>query len=85
MQEFKYQSGGSLPLSASTYIKRKSDDMLYDYIGTSDYSYVFAPRQFGKSSMRVRISNRLEKEGHICANIDLTSIGSTDIDTESWY
>ena len=85
MENFKYQSGGSLPLSSNTYIKRKSDEVLYDYIKASEYCYVFAPRQFGKSSMRVRISNRLEDEGHICTNIDLTSIGSTDIDAEKWY
>jgi len=67
MESFKYQSGGSLPLNANTYIKREADDVLYKYINDSEYCYLFAPRQFGKSSMRVRISNKLHNEPFKCS------------------
>lgn len=39
----------------------------------------------GKSSLRVRTTKRLQAEGIICAAIDMTAIGCSDITPEQWY
>lgn len=80
-----FQPGGSLPADSPTYVKRKSDDILYNYLKESKFCYILTARQMGKSSMRVRVSRRLEAEGYACVSIDLTSIGSLDTTTEQWY
>jgi len=85
MHQKFYQVGGSLPPDIPSYIKRKADTQLYNYLKDKKYCYVLNARQVGKSSLRIRTSKRLEKEGHICVNIDVTSIGSNDISPDEWY
>jgi hypothetical protein len=80
-----YQVKGALPANAPSYIKRDADDQLYDALIHHKYCYVLNYRQVGKSSLKNSCASRLEKKGHKCVHIDLTAIGSKDIDVEQWY
>ncbi|MGK7882317.1 MAG: AAA-like domain-containing protein, partial [Crocosphaera sp.] len=80
-----YQTGGSLPIKAPTYVKRQADEDLYGWLKQGEFCYVLNSRQMGKSSLRVQIMARLQKEGVACAALDLTEIGSSDITRDEWY
>ncbi|MFO0579758.1 MAG: AAA-like domain-containing protein [Polyangia bacterium] len=80
------QSRGALH-PESLYIERAADSALYTALSTGELCYVLAPRQIGKSSLRVRTARRLAAAGARCAEIDLTRIGgATDHDPiGTWY
>ncbi len=84
-QTFTYQVGGCLTLDAPSYAIRQADLELYQYLQQGHYCYILNSRHMGKSSLRVRIMERLQTEGTICLAIDLTSIGSKNITAEQWY
>ncbi|NEO76152.1 AAA family ATPase [Moorena sp. SIO4G3] len=81
---FAYQVGGCLTINSPTYVVRQADIDLYQSLKQGHYCYVLNSRQMGKSSLRVRIMNKLQIEGTVCAAIDLTSIGS-NVTMEQWY
>ena len=83
--KYRYQIGGSLNINATSYVLREADYELYEALFQGDFCYVFNSRQMGKSSLRVRVKNRLEREGFVCVSIDMTNIGSKDITPEQWY
>ncbi|NER39236.1 MAG: hypothetical protein F6J93_35675 [Oscillatoria sp. SIO1A7] len=85
MTDYEYQVGGSLPADAPSYVKRQADDEFYTRLKASQFCYVLNSRQMGKSSLRVRVMQRLEADGIICAFIDLTGIGREDVTPEKWY
>jgi adenylate cyclase len=80
-----YQIGGSLRLDASTYVVRQADHLLYQSMRAGELCYVFNARQMGKSSLRVRLQQRLEALGGDCAYIDMTRIGSEQVTPGEWY
>ncbi|ESA38739.1 wd40 repeat-containing protein, partial [Leptolyngbya sp. Heron Island J] len=80
-----FQTGGSLAADASTYVERAADDALYERIVAREFCYVLNSRQMGKSSLRVRTMQRLQAEGYGCAAIDITRIGSQQVDASRWY
>jgi WD40 repeat protein len=84
-QDNDYQVGGSLRVSAPSYIQRQADESLYQALRSREFCYVFNARQMGKSSLRVQTKHRLEQEGCHCASVDMTSIGSSAISAEQWY
>jgi hypothetical protein len=79
-----YVVGGTLQVSARSYVPRATDQQLLESLINGEYCYVLTARQMGKSSLMVRTAAKL-KEFNICSSIiDLTSIGSS-IELEAWY
>ncbi len=80
---YKYQ-GGSLAADDPTYVWRPADEKLFTQLQAGEFCYVFNSRQMGKSSLRVRTTNRLQQTGVRCATIDLAGTGSQTT-VEQWY
>ena len=80
-----YQIGGSLGVNASSYVIRKADTQLYEALLQGEFCYVFNCRQMGKSSLRVRVKDRLEKQNYACVSLDMSNIGSKKISPLQWY
>ncbi len=78
-----YQIGASLPVDAPSYVKRQADEEFYQKLRAGKFCYVLNSRQMGKSSLRVQTMQRLQKQGTICAAIDLTGIGN--VTQQQWY
>ncbi|MBD2679041.1 MULTISPECIES: AAA family ATPase [Nostoc] len=84
-QVFEYQVGGCLTTDSLSYIVRQADQDIYKGLKLGEFCYVLNSRHMGKSSLRVKIMQQLQKEQFACAAIDLTSIGSQNITIEQWY
>lgn len=81
-----FQLGGSLPPDFPTYVTRPADQLLYDQLLEGKFCYVLTARQMGKSSLRVRVMQRLrEEKGVTCIFIDITQIGNENTTADQWY
>jgi ABC-type branched-subunit amino acid transport system substrate-binding protein len=84
-QQQYYQVGGTLKPEDPSYIERQADKNLYEGLQAGKFCYVFNSRQMGKSSLRVRVSNKLANEEFQCVVIDLSGFGARGVTQEQWY
>ena len=79
----RFQFTGSL-LETSAYLGREADRVLLSALEEGAYCHVLAPRQVGKSSLRMRSGRALEAGGVRAVQLDLTSLGSS-ASPDEWY
>lgn len=82
---FNYKVGGALNFNYPNYIVRQADTDIYKSLKKGEYCYVFNARQTGKSSLRIRTANRLQKEDIACVEIDLMAIVSEESNVGQIY
>ena len=82
--EFFNTGGGTLNAEAPSYVSRKADDELYVGLIRGEYCHVLTSRQMGKSSLAIRIAERLRAEETAVAQLDLTTVGHA-LNPEQWY
>ncbi len=76
--------GRALPPNSPTYVKRAADDELFQLALAGQFSYVFATRQMGKSSLMMHTAQRLQAEGVSTALLYLSGSGAR-VSVEQWY
>jgi len=74
MSSFSYRVGGSLTKGDNSYVMRQADTELLEAIRHGRFAYVFAPRQMGKSSLRIQTRHQLEAEGYQCASLQANQL-----------
>ena len=84
MRDNFYITGGTLPLSASSYVTRRADTELLAGLQRGDFCYVLNTRQMGKSSLMIRTARLLREQGCRVAVLDLTALGK-NLSVEQWY
>src|SRR5262249_32582151 len=78
-----FQAGGTVQ-EGSVYIERAADRELYACLSQGEYCSVLAPRQIGKSSLRVRVARKLRAAGATTVELDL-GIGTEGLTENKWY
>jgi len=80
----RFQSGGALR-EGTFYVSRGADTELPEALCRGELCHVLAPRQMGKSSLRLRVDAVLRGRGLRSGCVDLSSLGSTGVTLEQWY
>lgn len=76
----------SKPLpDGAPYIERQTDRDLFEHLVRGESCHVQAPRQGGKSSLRIRTAARLRELGVKTVEVDLNQLGTQDTSEDQWY
>ncbi len=77
-------TGGTLAPGALSYIERAADGALFASLLRGEFCYVLTSRQVGKSSLMIRVAEKLRGEGHRVVVVDLSAIGQ-NVTAAQWY
>ncbi len=80
----QFQVGGAIQQGA-LYVQRRADTELLEALRHGEFCYILAPRQIGKSSLRIHVARALAAENIRCVNIDFSGIGTTSVTIDEWY
>ncbi len=80
-----YVTGGTMRLDAPSYIKRQADDELYHALQQGEYCSILDSSQMGKSSLVIRVMERLKQEGIKVIYFSLQDFGTTAVTLDNWY
>ena len=80
-----FREGGTLEAGFPSYIERKADNDLLQFIKEGKLSYILTARQMGKSSVCIKTQAILAKEGYKTSYIDITSYGNSSFTVDNWY
>lgn len=80
----RFQAGGALR-EGTFYVSRSADAELPEALCRGELCYVLAPRQMGKSSLRLRVDAVLRGRRVRSGSVDLSALGSTGVTLEQWY
>jgi len=83
-QAIRLAVGGDVQSENGTYLQRPADSQLFQACLNSEFAYVLACRQIGKSSLKNAVAARLIEQGIKVSRIDLNSIGQ-NVSAEEWY
>lgn len=84
-REIHFQPGGPLANTYPLYVEREADKELAEALKSGELCYVLAPRQVGKSSLRIRAMATLDKAGITCIPVDVSALGGKETTIEQWY
>ena len=76
--------GGTVHRDAPSYISRKADEELFNWLSQGEFCYVLDSRQIGKSSLMLQTAYRLRQQEFAAVIIDLTALGQ-NLKPEQWY
>ncbi len=79
----RFQGRGVL-LEGALYIERTADRRLVETLARGEHCHVLAPRQIGKTNLRIRAAAALEARGVRCVQVDLQAIGRGANEVQ-WY
>lgn len=79
----RFQVGGAVR-SDAWYGRRHADDALPRALLRGEWAAVLAPRQMGKSSLRVRTASVVFAHARVAA-VDLAALGSAGVDAAGWF
>lgn len=85
IDNYEYKVGGSLPPKALCYVNRSADRQILSALESGEFCYVFNCRQMGKSSLKARTIQILEEKGFACAAVDVTKLGTKQVNADRWY
>lgn len=83
--EHLYTVGGTVQARGGIYIRRRADDELLALCRRGAFAYVLSARQMGKSSLMVQVADDLARTGIDSAIVDLSVVGSYNVDEGTWY
>jgi AAA-like domain len=78
-----FVTGGNLKPDTESYVTRPADRELLEKVLNGTFCYVLTTRQMGKSSLMVRTAHSLKEQSAHSVLIDLSGIGTVEID--QWY
>jgi WD40 repeat protein len=83
--KFPYTIGGIMGKNDPSYVTRQADRELYDALKAGQYCYMFNARQMGKSSLQVRVTQRLQDEGVACGVVSMQAVVENSSTEEGFY